>query len=142
MHLGDEVEVISDTFASLGAPRGAVGVILDDWADGSNDVEVTHPVSGEVLARFRAAEGDIRPYGGRVFAKEPRTHGLVFGRGDDLGAPPGDPPSAPGSQFGGLPTGGTNGPWPVSEPAPEVGEISGDIPWELRDEPPSGPIVH
>ncbi|MCU1552486.1 MAG: hypothetical protein JWR36_3046, partial [Glaciihabitans sp.] len=101
MHLGDAVEVVTDSFATLGAPRGAVGVIVDDWADGSKDVEVSDPETGEVVARIRTAESEIRLYAGTI--KEPRKHGLLFGRGDDLGAPPGDPPSATPKQFGGMP---------------------------------------
>jgi hypothetical protein len=110
MHLGDEVEIVTDSFASVGVPSGAIGVIVDDWADGSNDVEVTDPQTGELVARFRAAEGEIRSYSGTVTVREPREHGLLFGRGDDLGAPPGDPPSATPKQFGRMP-GTNNGPW-------------------------------
>jgi hypothetical protein len=141
LHLGDEVEVTTDTFAPLGVPRGAIGVIVDDWADGSNDVEVRHPETGDVIARFRAAETEIRVYRGAVSVGEPRKHGLIFGRGDDLGAPPGDPPSPPGSQFGGLPIGGTTGPWFGAEHPPEDGQLTGEIPWELRDDPPAGAVI-
>jgi hypothetical protein len=114
-------------------------VIVDDWADGSNDVEVSDTETGGSVVRIRAAESDIRSYPGTVNAKEPREHGILFGRGDDLGAPPGDPPSPPGSQFGGMPYGGTNGPWFGGELPPEDAKLTDEIPWELRDEPPSGP---
>jgi hypothetical protein len=141
MHLGDEVEIVTDGFASLGAPRGAIGVIVDDWADGSNDVEVSDLKTGKVIARFRAAESDIRPYSGPLTPKEPREHGILFGRGDDLGAPPGDAPSPPGSQFGGIPGSGPYV-WGDSAPPPEDAELTGEIPWELRKQPPSGPTFH
>ncbi len=139
MHLGDEVEIVTDKFAPLGAPTGAIGVIVDDWADGSKDIEVSDSRTGEVVARFRATEDEVRPYSGPTTVKEPREHGVLFGRGDDLGAPPGSAPAPPGSQFGGIP--GSSYVWGDSEPPPE-GELEGDIPWELRDEPPSGPIFH
>ena len=139
LHLGDEVEFVTDTFESAGVRRGSIGVIVDDWSDGSNDVEVSDPGTGEVVARVRAGEADIRLATGPVEEKEPREHGLIFGRGDDLGAPVGDPPSPPGTQFGGIPGGGGR-PW-YGEEAPPKGELEGDVPWELRDEPPSGPVL-
>src|ERR1700710_2911697 len=132
MHLGDEVEIVTDSFANVGAPRGAIGVIVDDWADGSNDVEVSDPTTGEVVARVKASEGEVRPHADTVAVKQPRKHGILFGRGDDLGAPPGDPPSPPGSQFGGMPYGGTTGPWSTVDLPPEEGEITAEIPWELK----------
>ena len=138
LHLGDEVEIVTDRFAAEGAPLGSVGVIVDDWADGSNDVEVTDPHSGEVVARVRAAEDDIIPHA-TVPTKEPREHGILFGRGDDLGAPVGGAPSAPGSQFAGLNGAGARV-W-YGEEVPPEGKLEGDIPWELRDEPPSGPVL-
>ena len=141
MHLGDEVEIVTDSFAPLGAPLGSIGVIVDDWADGSNDVAVSDPESGEMVARFRAAKGEIVPHPEAVPEKEPREHGILFGRGDDLGAPPGDPPAATPQQFAGMPGRG-NGAWYGNEPPPEDGILVGEIPWELRDEPPSGPIFH
>jgi hypothetical protein len=78
MHLGDEVEIITDSFAQQGVSKGAIGVIVDDWADGSNDIEVSDPKTGEVVARFRAAEDQVRPYSGRITVKEPREHGILL----------------------------------------------------------------
>jgi hypothetical protein len=140
LHLGDEVEIVSDSLAAQGAPRGSVGVIVDDWADGSNDVEVRDQHTGEVVARVRAGLDEIRRYTGPEVVSEPRKHGILFGRGDDLGAPVGDPPSPPGTQFGGMPWGGTNGPWYGSEHPPEGGQLEGDTPWELKDAPANGPV--
>jgi hypothetical protein len=139
LHLGDEVELVTDRFAADGAPLGAVGVIVDDWADGSNDVEVSDPDTGAVVARVRAAEGEIVLHVPAVPEKEPREHGLIFGRGDDLGAPVGGAPSPPGSQFAGL-NGDSGGAWYGATPPPE-GELEGDIPWELREQPPTGPVL-
>jgi hypothetical protein len=139
LHLGDEVEVVTDKFADLGAPLGSVGVIVDDWADGSNDVEISDPNTGEVVARVRAAASDIIPYETSVPIKEPREHGILFGRGDDLGAPAGGALSEPGSQFAGLNGAGARV-W-YGEEVPPEGKLEGDIPWELRDEPPSGPVL-
>jgi hypothetical protein len=140
-HLGDEVEIVTDRFEAAGAPLGSVGVIVDDWADGSNDVEVSDPNTGEVVARVRAVGGEIIPHETPVPMKEPREHGILFGRGDDLGAPVGDPPAPSGSQFGGMP-GSRTGAWYDGDNPPEEGEPVGDIPWELREEPPTGPIFN
>ena len=142
LHLGDEVEVVTDRFVDSGAPRGAIGTIVDDWADGSNDVEISDAASGDVVARVRAAPGEIVAHAETEPMKQPREHGILFGRGDDLGAPAGDPPFPPGSQFGGMPWGGTTGPWFGGERPPEDGQLAGDTPWVLTDEPPSGPIFH
>jgi hypothetical protein len=140
IHLGDEVEVVTDSFESVGAPRGSIGVVVDDWTDGSNDVEVSDPQSGQVVARIRAAENDIRLHTGPGNEKEPREHGVIFGRGDDLGYPTGDPPAPPGSQFGGLPGGGSRS-WAPVELPPADAPFEGDVPWELKDQPPSGPTL-
>jgi hypothetical protein len=68
--------------------------------------------------------------------KEPREHGLIFGRGDELGGaeePPTGPPPI-------LPYYGS--PIPFGSPPEEDVELTGEIPWELRDEPPSEAVVH
>jgi hypothetical protein len=140
LHLSDQVEIITDSFASLGAPRGSIGVIVDDWADGSNDVEVSDPKTGEVVARFRAAEDEVRPYSGPFSVREPRRHGIIFGRGGQLDRDVEEPPMRPrlGAQIAGY--GGA----PIAFGAPPDEEVTleGEIPWELRDEPPTGPIFH
>jgi len=138
LHLGDAVEVVTDRFAELGAPRGAIGVIVDDWSDGSNDVEVSNPDSGEVIARFRAAEDEIVLYTKPFTEKEPRKHGIIFGRGDELAKDVEQPPTP---EWTAIPAYGP-GPVPFSEPPKEDVEVVGDVPWELREEPPSGPIFH
>jgi hypothetical protein len=138
LHLGDEVEIVTDRFEADGAPRGSRGYIVDDWSDGSNDVEVSDPESGDVIARVRAAPDEILPCAQPVPEYPPREHGILFGRGDDLGAPVGGAPSPPGSQFAGLNGAGSRA-WFGTEPPPE-GEIEGDIPWELKDEPQTGPV--
>ncbi len=141
MHLGDDVEVVTDRFASVGAPLGVIGVIVDDWADGSNDVEISDPETGEVVARIRAAEDEIRPYSGPYSVREPRKHGIIFGRGDDLGPDVEEPPMPAGAGAIQIP-GYTSAPLAFSQPPAETAELVGDIPWELRDEPPTGPIFH
>jgi hypothetical protein len=69
--------------------------------------------------------------------KEPREHGILFGRGEELGdnveAPPTGPPPV-------LPWYGE--PVPFGAPPEEDVELTGEIPWELRDEPPRGPVIH
>lgn len=141
LHLGDAVEIVTDTFAEFGVPKGSIGVIVDDWSDGSNDVLVSNAETGEVIARFRAAEDEIALYTGPFTEKEPRRHGILFGRGDELGAdieaPPGTP--RPGDFY--IP-GYTPAPVPFGQPPQEDVEVVGEIPWELRDQPPTGPIFH
>jgi hypothetical protein len=141
MHLGDVIEIVSDSFALLGAPRGTVGVIVDDWADGSRDVEVSDRETGEVKAKFRAAEDEIRPYSGPITVKEPREHGIIFGRGDELGSDVEEPPMPYSPGHFGIP-GYSPAPMAFSDPPKEDVELAGEIPWELREEPPSGPIFH
>jgi hypothetical protein len=141
MPLSDRVEIVTDKFSPLGAPRGAVGVIVDDWADGSNDVEVSIPETGEVIAHFRAAEDEIRPYSGPVTVKEPPEHGILLGRGDELGGDVEEPPMPERRGLMQIP-GYSTAPIAFSEPPKEDVELTGEIPWELRDEPPSGPIFH
>ena len=69
--------------------------------------------------------------------KEPRENGILFGRGEELGddveAPPTGPPPV-------LPWYGE--PVPFGAPPEEDVELTGEIPWELRDEPPRGPVIH
>ena len=136
LHLGDEVELVTDAHAAEGAPRGSIGVITDDWADGSNDVEVTDPKSGEVVTRIRAAEGEIQP--SSVTLNEPREHGILFGRGDELADDVEEPPMT--QRWGSLQIPGYSAaPMAFSQPPEEKVELEGDIPWELQDEPPAPP---
>jgi hypothetical protein len=141
LHLGDEVEIVTDDFTGQGAPRGSIGVIVDDWADGSNDVEVRDPRTGEVLARVRASVDEIRLYNGPELVREPRKHGIIFGRGDELGDDVEEPPMSAGFALLQIP-GYTPAPMAFSQPPTEEADLEGDIPWELKDEPPTGPIFH
>ncbi|HEX4056771.1 MAG TPA: hypothetical protein VHX87_00470 [Galbitalea sp.] len=72
--------------------------------------------------------------------KQPREHGLIFGRGDELDDDVQDPPTAP-SPFGfgiGIPA--YNGPpIPFGDPPPEPVELVGKVPWELQDGPDDKP---
>jgi hypothetical protein len=141
LHLGDAVEVVTDKFAGEGAPKGSIGVIVDDWSDGSNDVQVSNAETGEVIARFRAAEDEIQPYWGPFTEKEPREHGILFGRGDDLPDDVEAPPMP--ARWGAINIPGYSpASMAFSEPPKEDIEVTGEIPWELREEPPSGPIFH
>jgi hypothetical protein len=65
-----------------------------------------------------------------VDEKEPREHGLIFGRGDDLPKDVEEPP------FGHIPVIPLYGPAavPFGDPPPETVDIVGDVPWELRDD--------
>lgn len=141
MHLSDRVEIVTDRFSPLGAPKGTVGIIVDDWADGSNDVEVSDPETGDVIAHFRAAEDEIRPYSGPITVKEAREHGILFGRGDELGADVEEPPMPYRAAVFRIP-GYATPPVAFSQPPAEDVELTGDVPWELRDEPPTEPIFH
>jgi hypothetical protein len=73
--------------------------------------------------------------------REPREHGLIFGRGDELGDDVEKPPMAQ-PPFG-LHIPGYN-PEPIAfgVPPEEDVKLTGEIPWELRDEPPSEPVSH
>jgi hypothetical protein len=73
--------------------------------------------------------------------KEPREHGILFGRGDDLADDVEEPPMAYQPFAIQIPV---YGPGPVAFGAPPKDdiELTGEIPWELRDEPPSKPVIH
>jgi hypothetical protein len=140
-HLGDQVEIITDKFAASGAPRGSVGVIVDDWSDGSNDIEVSDAKTGEIVARIRATEAEVKPYSGPIATKEPRKHGILFGRGDELGDDVEEPPMS--GAWGAITIPGyAPAPIAFSTPPAEDAKLTGEIPWELREQPPSGPILH
>jgi hypothetical protein len=66
--------------------------------------------------------------------KEPREHGLIFGRGDDLPDDVEEPP------FGHIPVVPAYGPTavPFGAPPPERIEIEGEVPWELREDSAEG----
>jgi hypothetical protein len=70
--------------------------------------------------------------------KEPREHGILFGRGDELGDNVEEPPMAYQPFAIKIPV---YGPGPVAFGAPptEPVELTGDIPWELQDEGASEP---
>ncbi len=67
---------------------------------------------------------------------EPREHGLIFGRGDELPAGTDEPPLGPPPV---LPWYGS--PVPFGSPPDEAVELAGDIPWELRDPPQTKPTI-
>jgi hypothetical protein len=65
--------------------------------------------------------------------KPPREHGLIFGRGDALDDGVEEPPTgaAPVLPWYGAPI-------PFGDPPPAPIELAaGDIPWELREDPPA-----
>jgi hypothetical protein len=63
--------------------------------------------------------------------REPREHGLIFGRGEELGDDVEEPPFANVSV---VPTVYGPGPIPFGAPPAEEVDIVGDVPWELRDD--------
>jgi hypothetical protein len=67
--------------------------------------------------------------------KEPREHGILFGRGEPLGDEVEEPPTAytPGSMQ--IPGYGAS-PIAFGRPPEEAVELTGEIPWELREDPP------
>ena len=73
--------------------------------------------------------------------KEPREHGVIFGRGDDLGDDVEEPPM---SYLGGIIRIPGYAPAPIAfGTAPEENvKLTGEIPWELRDDPPGEPVTH
>ncbi len=68
--------------------------------------------------------------------KDSRKHGLIFGRGDELGDDVEPPPTAIVRV-----TPIFSEPIPFGSPPSEDVELTGDIPWELRNEAPSDPTV-
>jgi len=64
--------------------------------------------------------------------KEPREHGLIFGRGDELPAGTEEPPLA--SPPLGVSIYGPPVQIAFGDPPPEKVELVGDVPWELRDD--------
>jgi hypothetical protein len=69
--------------------------------------------------------------------KEPREHGILFGRGDKFGDDVEEPPMGPAPV---LPWYGS--PVPFGVPPEEDVELTDEVPWELREEPPSSPAIH
>jgi hypothetical protein len=71
--------------------------------------------------------------------KHRREHGLIFGRGDALGDDVEEPPMAE-PPFG-LRIPGYN-PEPIAFGVPPAEDVTltGELPWELREEPPSGTV--
>jgi len=91
------------------------------------------------LSRRSAASGS-RGYAGRMKDREPREHGIIFGRGDDVADDVEEPPMAYQPFAIQIPV---YGPGPVAFGAPpkEEVELTGDIPWELQDEPTAKPAT-
>lgn len=140
LHLGDEVEIATDDFAELGVPRGAVGIIVDDWADGSKDIEVTDPATGDRISRSRMAAHQIRPNIGPLRPRESREHGVLFGRGDPLADDVEEPPTSFPIGMGAIEIPGY-APARIAfkDPPTEPVILDDDLPWELRDAPPEAP---
>ncbi len=55
----DRVEVITDRFRDEGAPRGAIGYVIERWSDGALEVEVMKP-DGSTAAQFVAQPSELR----------------------------------------------------------------------------------
>lgn len=55
----DRVRVIADRFAEIGAPAGSIGYVIERYADGALEIEVSDPSSGASLAQFVADAGDL-----------------------------------------------------------------------------------
>lgn len=72
-----------------------------------------------------------------MIQKEPREHGILFGRGDELTEDVEEPPMAYAPAAIRI-AGYGSGPIAFGAPPKEQIELTGDIPWELSDEPRSG----
>lgn len=55
----DRVEIVTDRFAGEGVSRGAIGYVIERWADGALEVEVLNP-DGSTAAQFVAEPSDLR----------------------------------------------------------------------------------
>ena len=54
----DRVRVISNRFREKGAPAGAIGYVIEKWADDAWEIEVSRE-DGTTIAQFVARPGDI-----------------------------------------------------------------------------------
>lgn len=53
------VRIVTNKYHDMGVDAGDTGVILEVWGDGRYDVEVSNEETGETIAWFTAAEGDL-----------------------------------------------------------------------------------
>ncbi len=54
----DIVRIASDRFRGKGAPRGTVGVVVDEYPDGAVEVEVSRE-DGATVALFSARQDEL-----------------------------------------------------------------------------------
>jgi hypothetical protein len=66
--------------------------------------------------------------------KEPREHGLIFGRGDELPADVEEPPQRHSFLEPLYGPASSPGPIAFADPPSEQVELVGEIPWELQDD--------
>lgn len=55
----DRVEITTDRLAGLGAPRGAIGYVIERWPDGALEVEVMFS-DGSTRAQVVASPSELR----------------------------------------------------------------------------------
>ena len=57
--LFDNVRLGTDQFAELGVPAGSIEYVIEKYADGAMEIEVSNSLSGETIAEFVAEVGDL-----------------------------------------------------------------------------------
>ena len=55
------VRLVSDRYRADGVGPGAVGVVVDNWGDGSREVEFSNQDTGETTALPTVAADEIEP---------------------------------------------------------------------------------
>ncbi len=59
--LHSRVRLISDRYQKDGAYPGMIGYIIERYADGAVEIEVSDPRAGTTIVQFVARESDIEP---------------------------------------------------------------------------------
>jgi hypothetical protein len=57
--LFDRVRILGNRLELEGAPAGTVGYVIERYADGALEVEVSNPATGETIAMVVATESEL-----------------------------------------------------------------------------------
>ncbi len=64
---------LSHRHQNVGVDAGSVGVVVEDWSDGSYEVEFSRPDSGETIAILILQESEIEPLDGQSRRRTAQT---------------------------------------------------------------------
>ncbi|HET8522843.1 MAG TPA: DUF4926 domain-containing protein [Thermomicrobiales bacterium] len=67
------IRLLSHQHQTVGVGAGSVGVVVEDWADGSYEVEFSRPDSGETIAILTLQESEIEPLEGQSRRRTAQT---------------------------------------------------------------------